>query len=233
MPHKSVSTSGPSPILEGIKRGDRHGGPTKLAQILHDSLTARCGLDVDDLTRSYLHWWRSGAFDTGPIFDTVFARIDGGTNRYRAVVDADTLNGGLTAGCNPAHRSAPLASCFEIRTDELADAARREAKITHLHPHAGDAAAIVVFLCRHLLEGRTWEEAKQLALSNSAIADAYQAATTRPLSPGGYALDAVGAALHFMDGDDALSRSMAFAGHGNYCPVIVGALLGASGAFQN
>ena len=51
---------------------------------------------------------------------------------------------------------------------------------------------------------------------------------SRPLTDTGYSLDAVRAALHFMDGDDALAQARKFAGGGNYCPVIVGALIGSA-----
>ena len=215
-------------LLEGLRRGDTNGGPSTLAGFVDDSLTAKSGLDIGDLSGRYLAWWRGDAFDTGPTFDMVFDRVDKGMKLEEAVLEVDELLKGKTAGCGPAQRSAPLAACLFIPTGQLADAARKEARITHHHPHAGDAAAIVVLLCRHLLEGRSWERAKELVEMHPRTKEAYEAVMSQPLTPGGYALDAVRAALHFMDGEDALVNSKEFAGRENYCPVIVGALLGAS-----
>jgi ADP-ribosyl-[dinitrogen reductase] hydrolase len=216
-------------IVEGLRKGDGIGGPTMLAGIVADSLKARCCLDVEDLSSRYLAWWREGSFDTGPIFSLVFSRVDGGMRLAAAVREVDELVGGQTAGCGPAHRSAPLAACPFIPSYQLPDLAREEARITHWHPHAGDAAAIVVMLCRHLLEGQSWTKAKELVGQRSETKNAYEAVMSRPLTDTGYSLDAVRAALHFMDGDDALAQARKFAGGANYCPVIVGALIGSFG----
>jgi len=55
---------------------------------------------------------------------------------------------------------------------------------------------------------------------------AFASIMARPLNAGGFALDAVRAAVSFMDGEDALEKAFEFAGVGNYCPVIVGTLQG-------
>ena len=44
------------------------------------------------------------------------------------------------------------------------------------------------------------------------------------LNNGGYVLDVMHSAIHFLDRKDALSNSLIFAGSANYCPVIVGIL---------
>jgi ADP-ribosylglycohydrolase len=119
-------------------------------------------------------------------------------------------------------------------TDEaLPELAMREARLTHFDPLAGDVAAGVAVLCRRLINGSSWAE----ALGNAAIGR--QDPTQRALSVvhagsfdrGGYAPNVLAAAVHFVDryGEFAvaLDESFAFAGCGNYCPVLVGAIGGA------
>ena len=65
-------------LFEGLISGDSYGGPTAMAGILNDSLQANQAFDINDLTERYLNWWRTDAFDTGPVFDAVFQKIDKG-----------------------------------------------------------------------------------------------------------------------------------------------------------
>ena len=111
----------------------------------------------------------------------------------------------------------------------MPDAARAEALITHFDPVAGDAAAVVALLCRCLLEGRSWVSAKKFVAEHPGTGDVFAAILERPLDPGGFALDAVSAAVHFTGRLDALRKASEFAGDGNYCPVLVGVFLGAAG----
>ena len=214
-------------ILDGISRGDQIGGPTALARHVGESVDACGGLDVPDLTQRYLHWHQTDAFDTGPTFHLVFSRVADGATSADATKQVDLLLGGDTAGCGPAHRSGPLAACFDIPTSDLATVARTEARITHHHPDAGSASAVVVLLCRYLLEGADWEEAKARIAKNVTVADVWRAIEGADLNPGGYSFDVIHSALHFLDGEDALDKAVRFAGSENYCPVIVGLLEGA------
>lgn len=223
-----ISMNAAESILAGINRGDGIGGPAALAEILHQSLSdCRC-LDVDDLACHYLSWWRDDAFDTGPTFSLVFQRVDAGLSVKEAVKEVDQLLGGQTAGCGPAQRIAPLAACVTIPTSKIAAAARAEASITHQHPHAGDAAAVVALLCRHLIEGCSWEIAKRNVSESEP--DAWSAVLGANLSTGGHALDVVRTTIHFLDGDEPLTKALEFSGDQNYCPVVVGAIEGVRSA---
>ena len=51
---------------------------------------------------------------------------------------------------------------MNIKTNNLIKVARDEAKITHYHDDAGNGSAIVIMLCRFLLEGKSLVEAKEL-----------------------------------------------------------------------
>ena len=138
--------SGYHAILDGIARGNGIGGPTALAEILAESLIECDGLDVGDVTRRYLDWWRSDAFDTGPTFARVFTCIDEGMEPASAVGEAHRALDGMPAGCSPAYRNSVLAACSHIPTDDLLSVAREEALITHFDPIAGDAATVVTLL---------------------------------------------------------------------------------------
>ena len=155
-------------ILDGMKQGDKNGGPTELAKILSDSLAVCNKFDRIDLIKRYHHWWNTGAFDTGPTFAMVFQKVSKGILIEDAVFEVNNQLNGATAGCGPAHRIAPLAASKTITTKQLVKYAKEEAKITHYHPDAGNCSAIMVLLCRYLLKGLCWNDAKKkIALGKS------------------------------------------------------------------
>jgi ADP-ribosylglycohydrolase len=130
--------------------------------------------------------------------------------------------GGKTAGCNPAHRSSPLATLAALGDDDLPGCALAEARLTHHDPLAGEVAAAVNKLCRSLIRGASWD----VALSRCGLFTGED----EPGNNGGFAPDVLRAALHFVGTSghftEALERSLAFAGSANYCPVLVGAIAG-------
>src|SRR5262249_43899836 len=128
-------------VLIGLAAGDRNGGPIRMALRLAESLSDRQRFDPDDVLARYLAWWRDGAFDSGRTAATVLSLIEGGMEPAEAVKRVHDQSGGMTAGCNPAHRCAPLAMAMFVPDDELAGCALREARLTHQHPLAGDFAA--------------------------------------------------------------------------------------------
>ncbi|MBB6048908.1 ADP-ribosylglycohydrolase family protein [Armatimonas rosea] len=220
-------------VLLGLAAGDQIGGPVRMALRLGQSLVHCGGFSQDDLMGRYLDWWRTDAFDMGPTAARVFLRVERGCTWEEAARQVDAEAGGLTAGCNPAHRSAPLAMCTTIPTEALADLARREARVTHCHPLAGDVAAAVVRLCRALIEGADWELACEQAARGRLpeTRQVLEGTSVAPLSPGGFAPEVLRAAVAFVSAADsaeeALHHSLAFAGPANYCPVLVGSLAGA------
>jgi ADP-ribosylglycohydrolase len=204
-----------------------------MAVRLAESLSDRRQFDPRDILDRYLAWWRDGAFDTGPTTETVLGLIDGGMDNAAAVERVHEQTGGLTAGCNPAHRCAPLAMAYFLPDDELVGCALREARLTHFHPLAGDVAAAVTVLCRALIRGEPWCDALALGRAGRlpTTIPALDGNDPRPLSPGGYSPEVLRAAVQFVARHDsfahALSASLAFAGPANYCPVLVGAIAGA------
>jgi ADP-ribosylglycohydrolase len=220
-------------VLLGLAAGDRNGGPTRMAVRLAESLSDRRQFDPEDILSRYLAWWRDGAFDTGPTTAKVLALVDGGMDGIEAVKRVHNESGGMTAGCNPAHRCAPLAMASFLPESGLAGCAVREARLTHQHPLAGDVAAAVVVVCRALINGKTWGDAVALARMGRLrqTIQALDENNPSPLLPDGFAPEVLRAAIHFVAHHDsfadALNASLKFAGPANSCPVLVGAVAGA------
>ena len=208
----------------GFQRGDKNGGPTELAKILSNSLVACNGFNQSDLVKRYYHWWNTDAFDTGPTFAMVFQKVSQGISIEDASVQVHKQLNGMTAGCGPAHRRAPLAGFKDIPPNQLIDFAIQEARITHHHPDAGNCSAVMVLLCRYLIEGNSWAVSKELVSQNKEMKSTWINIQNAKLNKGGYVLDVMHSAIHFLNLEDALEKSLKFAGPANYCPVIVGVI---------
>ncbi len=220
-------------VLLGLAAGDRNGGPIELALRLAESLADLGAFDAHDIFGRYLAWHAEGAFDTGPVTGRVLELAAGGLSADAAAWQVDRELAGRTAGCNAAHRVAPLAMAAFLPDSELEKLATVEACLTHRHPLAGDAAAAVAVLCRALIRGLPWPEALARAAEGRLpeTAAALDPEARSPLSTGGFAPETLRAAVHFVAGGEgfapALEASLHFAGPANYCPVLVGALGGA------
>ncbi|MFO0979245.1 MAG: ADP-ribosylglycohydrolase family protein [Planctomycetaceae bacterium] len=220
-------------LLFGLAAGDKIGGPVRMALRVAESLVVCGQLDVRDIGQRYLEWWRNGAFDTGPTTAAVLEHVNLGRTFHDAAMMVDRALGGMTAGCNPAHRNAPLAACSFVSDADLGEAAKSEAELTHRHPLSGDVAAAVTVLCRSLIKGVSWNDAVSFALTNrlSETTRALDVMSSVSLSNDGFAPNVLRAAVHFVNSSEslesALDRSVEFAGLANYCPVLVGSIAGA------
>lgn len=220
-------------ILLGLLMGDRNGGPIQMALELASSLRWLGRFSLNDVRHRYLTWFLREGTDTGPVSARVFELISVGLEPEGAVAQVHREFGGLTAGCNPAHRAAPLAMCSFIADDDLPGTAVQEAKLTHAHGLAGDVSAAVVVLCRALIRGAAWSEALEVAaFARQPATQAAMSLAIRPaLKSGGFAPDVLRAGIFFVDRhssfEAALSGALRFAGPANYCPVLVGSIAGA------
>jgi ADP-ribosyl-[dinitrogen reductase] hydrolase len=218
-------------VLAGLAAGDRNGGPIQMAVRLAESLAEMRAFDRADIACRYLSWWRDGAFDTGPVTAGVLQLAEQGIDFDEAAARVDLEMAGQTAGCNPAHRCAPLGIAPFLSDGEVGKAALLEASLTHQHPLAGDTAATVALLCRLLIRGADLGQALQRA--GEGRLEEVRLALLGELSPGrgGYSPVVLGTAINFLRTSstlaDALARSIAFAGPANYCPVLVGSIGGA------
>lgn len=215
-------------VLIGLAAGGRNGGPIRMAVRLAKSLIDYGGFDPADILDRYLRWWNEGAFDTGPVSARALELIAAGMRASDATAQVHREFGGMTAGCNPAHRSPPLSMLASIADEDLARCAKAEARLTHYDPLAGEVAAAVNKVCRSFILGVPWHDA---ACQSSSFA-----AQGGPRNNGGYAPDVLRAAAYFVGTSasfaEALERSLAFAGPANYCPVLVGAIGGARWSAQ-
>ena len=209
-------------IFNGYKSGDKNGGPTELAKILSLSINSCNGYNQNDIVKRYLKWWKTDAFDTGPTFAMVFQKVSEGMSIEDASIKVNKTLGGATAGCGPAHRIAPISAFENIPTNELVYYARKEAQITHHHPDSGNCSAVMALLCRYLLKGHSWEESKNLVSKNKNIQSTWIKIRDANLNNGGYVIDVMHSALHFLDRRNSLEESLKFSGSANYCSVIVG-----------
>ena len=207
-------------ILEGIKEGDQIGGPFELAKIFTESFKINNGFNEKDLRKRYLNWWRSNAFDTGPTYASVFSKIDKGMDPKLAVRKVHEEFGHNTAGCGPAHRATPLAGKLTIPTDKLITLARQEAKITHFDDDAGNGSAIVIMLCRYLLEGKSFDDAENLISNNKDLKESWTKLQNAKLKPDGYVYNVIFSALHFIKENKSLEDAIKFSGKANYCSII-------------
>ena len=215
-------------VLIGLAAGDRIGGPIRMAVRLAESLLEIGRFDAADVLDRYLAWWLEGAFDTGPVSARALAVVAAGMPLQRATAQVHREFGGRTAGCNPAHRTPPLAMLAAIDDDDLTGCAMAEARLTHHDPLAGEVAAAVNKLCRALIRGGGWD----VALRQCGGFAGHEG----PGNNGGFAPDVLSAAVFFVGTSgsftEALEMSLAFAGPANYCPVLVGAIAGARWAHR-
>ncbi len=207
-------------ILEGIKEGDQIGGPFELAKIFTESFKINNGFNEKDLRKRYLNWWRSNAFDTGPTYASVFSKIDKGMDPKLAVRKVHEEFGFNTAGCGPAHRATPLAGMLNIKTDQLIYLAKKEAKITHYDEDAGNGSAIVIMLCRYLLEGQSYYDAQNLVSNEKDLKDSWIKLQNAELKPDGYIYNVIFSALYFIKHEKTLADAIKFSGKANYCSII-------------
>ncbi len=212
-------------ILNGIQDGDKIGGPSELAKILSKSLISNNGFNENDLRSRYLHWWKGDAFDTGPTFASVFTKIEKGIEPSLAVKKVHQEFGFSTAGCGPAHRATPLAGMFNIPTNQLISIARKEAKITHFDDEAGNGSAIVIMLCRYLLEGKKLQDAENIISSDDFLKDSWIKLQNAELKPNGYIYNVLFSALHFIKEKKTLEDAIKFSGKTNYCSIIFSVIM--------
>jgi ADP-ribosyl-[dinitrogen reductase] hydrolase len=235
-------------VLVGLAAGDENGGPTEMALRLAESLLECRRYDPDDVFARYLDWHRQGAYDTGPVTGRVLAHAFAGMSHSQAAKQTDRELNGMTAGCNAAHRAGVLAMAPWLDIDGLVQAAREEARLTHRHPIAADTAIAVAVKCRDNMMGNSRFASRHLGAVSEQLHAEVKEAVSKPrpvlsrlldqasparteLHRGGYSPGTLHAALAFAttgrDPITALQAAKSFAGPANYCPVLVGAFLGA------
>eukprot|EP01100_Stratorugosa_tubuloviscum_P013372 TRINITY_DN665_c0_g1_i1.p1 TRINITY_DN665_c0_g1~~TRINITY_DN665_c0_g1_i1.p1 ORF type:complete len:290 (-),score=154.10 TRINITY_DN665_c0_g1_i1:21-890(-) len=241
-------------ILIGLAASDRNGGPIRMCLLLYESLNSLQQFNSNDIFNRYYNWWIKGGFDTGTTIERLFNCIRKGESIENARKQLKTTYGHL-AGCNPAHRCAPIAMFEFIRDDQIELFAMEEANLTHPNDLSADVSAAVAILCRSLIKGQSWEQSlinaainrksetiealnisQKLQLYNRSSSSSSSSSFSlsfvfSQLNNNGFAPKVLEAAIYFIqinsNFNDALEQSLQFAGNANFCPVLVGAIGGA------
>jgi len=225
--------------LLGLAAGDRIGGPTQMALTLSESLIDNQGFILEDIQNRYLKWWLDDGFDSGVVSSQVFKHVSEGMSFKEAAIRVHQNLDGMTAGCNPVHRNAPISLCNQLNDNVIADLAIIETSITHKHNHAAIASSTVAQLLRVLVSGIAWDTAlmKIDNINSPLVSDVIKNAKSNKIKSDGYSLNVLSAAIHFVDinktFDDALEQAIEFSGDSNYCAVLVGSLGGARWGANN
>ena len=219
----------------GLVAGDRIGGPTRMALILGNNLIRNRAYKNNDLLNDYLLWWKKAGIDTGPTAAKVFSAMCSGKNPEQSVREVHLKSNQRTAGCNPMHRSIPIAAASFIPLGKIQEISRLEARLTHYDKIAGEMAGISNRLCRYFILGESIEYATSRVLGNEK--NSYMTTSIQDLETNGYAPNVLRAALYFLlnssSFEEALVQSIRFAGPSNYSSVIVGSWAGALYGFSD
>jgi len=216
-------------LFTTMRKADQNGGPTQMAFRLAGSILQNEGFDINDIGERYLRWYKKDGYDSGPTANRVFQLVEKGMSFHEASEQANHEVSGRTAGCGPAHRAAPLA-ILDVNDKELVDIIIQEAKLTHWHPLAADVSVATVLLCRKLLQGNDWHTSLAFARKGrmSETQKSLEMHNIEDLKGDGYAPNVLAAAVYFLMNssslDEAIKRSIDFAGPANYCPVLVGSI---------
>lgn len=216
----------------GLAAGDRIGGPIRMALLFGTSLCRKTGYSRTDVLESYLRWYKKGGFDTGATTARVFSALCSGVGLEQAVRSAHRVPN--QAGCNPMHRSIPLAAASFINENEIDGISRKEALLTHHSEVAGEMASFSNRICRALIIGKDPRAAIEMILGKQS--DSYINASRKDLLPNGYAPNVLGASVYFLlhtnSFEEAIARTIRFAGPANYSPPVLGAWAGALYGFS-
>jgi ADP-ribosylglycohydrolase len=120
---------------------------TSMALAICDSYRELRRIDVEDIRRRFLAWYREGAYTVDGLFDI-------GNTTSRALDEGHGLTGDQDNGNGSLMRTMPLAF-----TDASDDEVRAVSAITHAHPTSTGACVEAVRIARGLAAGMTVAEA--------------------------------------------------------------------------
>ena len=238
--------------LVGLALGDDNGGPTAMMLRILEYITYNKPWNMRDVEKQYLAWFKEDGYDAGLVTHKVLELVDSGLSFNEAATQVDKELDGMTAGISPAHRSISLTLpyiAWYLRSpnffeefpntgfQEFQRTIEREAKLTHVHKEAAEVSLAVNAICMYLILGKDIIDSMRFGLKfinenlRLNIEDNINARNSNDLKSGGYAPDALTAALWFLfhtqTFEDAIEQSKEFAGAPNYCPVLVGSIGGA------
>lgn len=147
-------------VLLGLAAG---GAATALSLELAESLAERGRFDSADVLWRYLVAFQAQSCDAGPVGARVLKQVGRGVGTGDAIARVRLQGTVLHADAGPALRAGALATAAFLSDEALEEVAAAEAALTNTHPLPIEAARVVAALLRHLIRGKPWNEAVELA----------------------------------------------------------------------
>ena len=185
------------------------GGPTMAV------IADKCSdiqINVIDINEERIRLWNSKDLNKLPIFepelDKIVGRCRGKNLHFSNEIEKHISNADMIfISVNTPTKKKGIRAGQASDLKWVEECARQEAKITHYHPDAGNCSAIMVLLCRHLLEKNSWKEAKKLVSENLELKETWKKIMNVELNNGGYVLDVMHSAIHFLNKKDSIEMS--------------------------
>jgi ADP-ribosyl-[dinitrogen reductase] hydrolase len=173
----------------------------------------RCGeLDLEDLSKRMVSWWRRGAytpdgrvFDIGNRTSASLSAIEQGVPPERAGGTSEQANGNGSL-----MRVLPLAVWHRGSDEELIRDATRQSLPTHAHPRSSLSCALYCLWVRGLLRGTedAWDQAVATLSGLQPHPELEHVLADRPLRGSGYVLDSLHAARHLVEGSGSYEEAV-------------------------
>jgi len=140
---------------------------SELALMLARSLVRAKKFDLQAIAQAYVYWYKSSPFDIGNTIAQAFSSASRAMDANEDLCQAARLAAYSLSQANGAlMRISPLAIFGHALSDEeLANYARADASLTHVHPFCQDANAIFVVAIKYaLVNGSNGEQVYQYAI---------------------------------------------------------------------
>jgi hypothetical protein len=227
---------------------------TYLAIEISQRLRSLKRFDPSDVMSHYLHLHHTLEYQMGEVTKLVYEELRGEIKSkkdklslsefvfpveriYAASKNAHEKLKGLSAGCNPAQRSYPLALCPYIEDEKLFQISCEEARLTHQSPQAGQVSGIINLICRRLIIGDEWNVAVKYAFDNAPpelsrdireIQQRYAHDSVLNKAGPAFAPNALHTTLYCITNNESYESALSYAyeTERDFCPTLVGLLAG-------
>jgi ADP-ribosyl-[dinitrogen reductase] hydrolase len=211
---------------------------TQMTMALARSLVGRGNLDMEDVARHFLAWYRSQPKDIGNTTRTAMANLEAGLSwdEAGAVVQRAAGESG-TAGNGSVMRCAPVALRYRNDPERLRQASIDSARITHADRRCTWGAVAINQAIAFLANGGSPEGLLKAAvegIEESSVRDAVLAAADQVESDvrtSGYVLHTIAASfwclLRTSSFEEAVVKAVAFGDDADTTGAVTGALAGA------
>ncbi len=212
---------------------------TQMMLCLAESLAQRGTFDPDDVVAKFLIWYDTHPKDMGNTTQAVLTLIKNEANWRSAARKAHNLLEGKSAGNGSLMRVAPIGLLYHRNEERLIEASFTSSRLTHWDDLAAESCVAFNLILADLLHGFGPDEAVQnvadkMLPRNEEITQILEMVPDKDfeeLSPSGFVLDTLEAALwHLLHGDtfeNTLIRAVNMGGDADTIGAVTGALAGA------